>query len=211
MSNRAIFALMAILGAGAIVGLWLLVRGGDDVADPPAKGSGSGAVATNGTTGTTSSGAAPAQPSLPAARPGRVRPDTSQPFKAGDERDHRTGNRAAFEPSSDLPQPGNARKLQTATTKAVADRVRDAVHDCAKSVPAAARGADPRLEGALNIAVKDGQVSVNRADLVVKDVTGDPGETVRKCIVDRSKAITQAAPDEMDVESYDITVSFALL
>lgn len=209
MSNRAIFALMAVLGAGAIVGLWLLVRGGgDEVADTPAKGSGSATVATNGTT---SSGVAPEQPSLPAARPGRVRPDTSQPFKAGDERDHRTGNRAAFEPSDDLPQPGNVRKIQTATTKEVADHVRDAVHDCAKSVPTTARGKDPRLEGAINIAIKDGRVSVNRADLVVKDVTGDPGETVRKCIVDRSKSITQAAPDEMDVESYDITVSFALL
>jgi hypothetical protein len=143
--------------------------------------------------------------------PGRTRPDTSQPFTAGDERDHRTGTRTAFETGDTMPAPANNRRLQPTLTKAIADRVRDVMHGCVKTLPAGAKGANPRLEGSINIAITSNQVSINRADLVIKDVSGDPAETVKQCIVDGTKAITQPAGDELDLASYDITLSFALL
>lgn len=211
MSNRGIFAIMAVVGIGAIVGLYLLVRGdGDAASEPTAKGSGS-AQTTAARSGDPSSTSTP-QPALPeTAKPGRNRPDTTAAFQPGGERDHRTGTRSApFETDVD-PQPPNRRRLEPTLTKAIADRVRDVMHDCVKSLPADARGERPRLEGSINIAIKSKQVSINRADLVVKDVTGDAAAATQQCIVQKSMSISQAAGDEADMESYDITLSFTLI
>ena len=108
-------------------------------------------------------------------------------------------------------RPPNRRTLQPAMTKAIADRVRDVMHDCVKTVPKEARGENPRLEGTINIAIKDKQVSINKAELRIKDVTEGVADTTRQCIEQKSRAITHAAGDEADLESYDINLSFALI
>lgn len=212
MSNRAIFAIMGALAAAALVGLWFLVKGDPEgVETTPSRGSQFGTETKN--SGFTGAGHGPAQaPALPqTGSSGLELPEKVKQYAANGAiiSDHRTGSRGTFEPA-DNPAPPNGRKLDPTLTKAIADRVRDVMHDCVKTLPTEARGEKPRLEGSINIAIKAKQVSINRADLRVQDVNGDAAETVKQCIVGKSASITQTA-DVADLESYDINLSFNLI
>lgn len=213
MSNRTIFAIMAVVGVAALAGLWWMVQGDPDA--PETKTSSRGSQwGTETKSGFTGAGHGPAgRPTLPqTGSSGLELPEKVKEYAANGAiiRDHRTGARGTFEPGANIAPP-NGRKLEPALTKAVADRVRDVMHDCVKSLPPEARGEKPRLEGAINIAIKAKQVSINRADLRVKDVIGDAAETTKQCILQKAMSITQAAGDEADMDSYDINLSFALI
>ena len=214
MSNRAIFALMAVLGLAAIAGLYVMVRpSGDDAEVTTTKASGSAVPDGFAGSGHGPQGGKPLDPSLPSVgSSGRELPDKVKEYAANGAiiRDHRSGTRAPFEPNG-TPAPGNDRKLPSTLTKSIADRVRDVMHDCVKSLPDGARGEKPRLEGSINIAIKANQVSINKTDINLRDVNGDAAETTRRCIVDRAMTITQAAGDEPDLASYDINLSFVLI
>ena len=213
MTNRTIYAIMAVVGVAALAGLWVMVQGDPDAPEPKKSSRGSqwGSESKSGFTGP---GHGPAgRPNLPqTGSSGLELPEKVKEYAANGAiiRDHRTGARGTFEPGSNIAPP-NSRKLEPTLTKAVADRVRDAMHDCVKTLPTEARGEKPRLEGTINIAIKDKQVSISRADLRVKDVAEEAAETTRQCIVQKSQQITQSAGDEPDLESYDINLSFALI
>lgn len=211
MKNRTVFAIMAVVGVAALAGLWVMVQGGSE-APTPARGAPSGSAARP--SGWTSQSRGPAnQPSLPqAGSAGSALPAKVNEYASNGAivRDHRVNPTSPFEPSA-MPAPPNGRRLQSTLTKAVADRVRDAMHECVKGLPPSARGERPRLEGAINIAIKAKQVVVNRADLVVRDVSGDAAEATKQCIAGKSLSITQPAGDEVDLESYDINLSFVLM
>lgn len=211
MSNRTIFAVMAAVAVAAIVGLWFAIKSDGDEVQPtvtPPKGSGSSAwVGTQHGP----AGGRPLDPSLPTP-PGSKPPENPKAYSVNGAiiQDMRSGNHEPFTPSA-TPKPANARRLEPTLTKAVADRVRDVMHECVKLMPDGVRGAKPRLEGSINIAIKDKKVLINKADLIVNDITGDAAETTRQCIVGKSMAITHAAGDEADLESYDINLSFTLI
>ena len=212
MSNRTIYAIMAIVGVAALAGLWVMVQGDPDAPEPKTSSRGS-QWGTETKSGFTGPGHGPAgRPELPqVGSSGRELPEKVKEYAANGAiiRDHRTGARGTFEPGSNMAPP-NSRKLQPTLTKAIADRVRDAMNECAKSLPKEARGDEPRLEGTINIAIKDKQVAINRAELRLKNVAEEPAETTRQCIVQKSQSITQSAGDEEDLASYDINLSFAL-
>ncbi|MBA3463402.1 MAG: hypothetical protein H0T46_25830 [Deltaproteobacteria bacterium] len=211
MSNRTIFAIMAAVAVAAIVGLWFAIKGGGDEVKPTvtsAKGSGSGAwVGTQHGP----AGGRPLDPSLPTP-PGSKPPENPKAYSVNGAivHDMRSGNHEPFTPSAN-PAPANNRKLQPTLTKAIADRVRDAMHECVKLMPDGVRGEKPRLEGSINIAIKDKKVLINKADLIVNDVNGDAKEATRQCIAGKTMAITHAAGEEADLESYDINLSFTLI
>jgi len=211
MSNRAIYAIIAVVALAAIGGFYLMLRGDGDPElarrehkDPGGgfTGPGHGPAAVPG-----------AQPSLPAGSgsSGLELPDKVKEYAANGAiiRDHRTGAHGPIDLDPNAAPP-NTIKLQPTLTKAIADRIRDVMHECVATLPANVRGERPRLEGTVNIAIKDKMVSVNKAQLAVKDVTGDAAETTRSCIEQKSLAVTQAA-DEQDLPSYDINVSFTLI
>lgn len=212
MSNRAIYAIIALVAAAAIAGFYLMMRGDSEgeVAKPKDP-------RVTERTGFTGSGHGPAQipgaqPQLPAGSAAADLPDKVKEYAANGAiiRDHRTGSHAPIELDPNAAPP-NSRKLEPTLTKAIADRVRDAMRECVASLPANVRGERPRLEGLINIAIKDKVVSVNKTSLAVKDVIGDAAETTRKCIEQKSMAVTQAAGDEPDLPSYDINLSFTLI
>jgi hypothetical protein len=212
MSNRTIFAIMAAVAVAAFVGLWFVVKAEGDPEEPSVpqqKGSSAPGAFVGPNHGP--AGGKPLDPSLPTPE-GSKPPENPRAYSVNGAiiQDNRTGNPEPFTPSV-TPKPANARRLDPTLTKAVADRVRDVMHECVKLMPDGVRGEKPRLEGAINIAIKDKQVLINKADLFVNDVKGDAAETTRQCIVGKSKAITHAAGDEADLESYDINLSFTLI
>lgn len=210
MSNRAIYAILALVAVAAVAGLYFLVQG-DSAEDAPASArAGSGAVTTN--SGFTGPGHGPAGgPSLPAAA-GSDLPERVKEYAANGAiiRDHRTGTHAPIDLDPNA-RPPNARKIDPTLTKAVADRVRVAMHDCVVAMPESARGEKPRLEGSINIAIKDKQISIVKTAINLRDVVGDAAEATRQCIEQKAMAITQPAGDEQDLPSYDINLSFALI
>jgi hypothetical protein len=211
MSNRAIYAIIAAVALAAIGGFYLMLRGdGDAVEVTAAKkaepgggftGPGHGPAAVPGT-----------QPRLADGSDTRDLPDKVKEYAANGAiiRDHRTGSHAPIDLDPNAAPP-NTRKLQPTLTKAVSDKIRDVMHECVATLPANVRGERPRLEGTINIAIKDKVVSINKAQLAVKDVVGDAAEATRTCIETKSMAVTQAAGDEQDLPSYDINLSFTLI
>ncbi len=213
MSNRAIYAIMAIVAIAAVIGIYVLAQGSNE--DPPVAAD--KAKPTTPGTGFTGPGHGPAaSPSLPgggsgSAIPGNL-PDKVKEYAANGAiiRDHRSGTHAPIDLDPNA-RPANTHKLQPTLTKAVADRVREVMHECVATLPASARGTNPRLEGSINIAITAKQVSINKASINVRDVNGDAAEVTRQCIEQKSLAITHPAGDEDDLTSYDINLSFALI
>ncbi len=214
MSNRTIYAIIAVVALAAIGGFYLMLRGDGDA--PSVTATKDGKPAGGGFTGSGHGPAtSPNQPSLTAPAAGsdsRELPDKVKEYAANGAiiRDHRTGSHAPIELDPNAAPP-NERKLQPTLTKAIADKVRDVMHECVANLPANVKGERPRLEGTINIAIKDKVVSVNKTALAVKDVTGDAAEATRTCIEQKSMAVTQAAGDEKDLASYDINLSFVLI
>ena len=212
MSNRAIYAIIAAVALAAIGGFYLMLRGDGDAVETTASKSGKPEGG-----GFTGPGHGPAtvpgaEPRLPAGSDARDLPDKVKEYAANGAiiRDHRTGAHGPIDLDPNAAPP-NSRKLQPTLTKAVSDKIRDVMHECVATLPATARGERPRLEGTINIAIKDKVVSINKAQLAVKDVSGDAAETTRTCIEKKSMAVTQAAGDEQDLPSYDINLSFTLI
>lgn len=212
MSNRAIFAIMTAFALAAIGGLWFLLKSGDEPATAkPSSGAGSAA------TGFAGSNHGPAQtPEAPKLTPsGQPIPDDLPPkvkeYAANGAviRDHRSGTHETFDDNGSGAPATGGRRIDVAITKAVSDKVRDAVKECAAAAPQGAL-TDGKLEGVLNIAIKDKRVAVNQASLNVRGVSGDAAEAVRACVVAKAAGITQAAENEADLPSYDITLSLAL-
>lgn len=212
MSNRVIYAIMAIVVIAAVVGIYVMVQGPAE--DPQVTAETRPAPPTSGFAGP---GHGPAtSPSLPSVGSGSANldnlPDKVREYASNGAivRDHRTGTHAPIDVDPNA-RPANTHKLPSTLTKAVADRVRDVMHECVATLPASARGTNPRLEGSINIAITAKQVSVNTATINVRDVNGEAAEATRTCIEQKTLAITHAAADEDDLTSYDINLSFALI
>lgn len=211
MSNRAIYAIIAVVALAAIGGFYLMLRGDSD-AEVTATKDRKAAPGGGGFTGAGHGPAGGPAPQLPAGSDSRDLPDKVKEYAANGAiiRDHRTGSHAPIDLDPNAAPP-NSRKLQPTLTKAVADKIRDVMHECVATLPANARGEKARLEGTITIAIKDKVVSVSKTALAVKDVTGDAADATRTCIETKSMTVTQAAGDEQDLPSYDINLSFNLI
>ena len=123
-------------------------------------------------------------------------------------RDHR-GNRSPIDIPPTIHRP-KSRQIASTVTHEITQKVVNVLNECAKSmIPKEARGTKPRAEGQIVVAVKDKILSITKATVKLRDVEG--GEPAQKCIEDRSVGLTVPAKDEGDVESYEISVSFAVL
>jgi len=209
MSNRAIYAILAIVALAAVGGFWLMMRGDGDDAQASGEPKATPRAGFGGGTHAPSNG--PAAPSVAAPTPGDL-PANVKEYAANGAivRDHRSGAHAPIELDPNA-KPPNERKLQPTLTKAVADRVRDVMHQCVATMPDGVKGENPRLDGSITISIKDKQVSVDKAAISIRDVKGEAAETTRTCIEQKALAITQAAGDEQDLANYDITLSFTLI
>ena len=125
-------------------------------------------------------------------------------------RDHRSGDRtqSAVPPAIHPPE---GRKIPSQLTSDVAQKVRAVMTECAATLPAHARGAEPRLEGTIAIEIKDHLATVTRAAVQLHDVSADAASAVERCIAQRSVGVATSAGDEADLEAYSITLALRLL
>ncbi|HZJ62193.1 MAG TPA: hypothetical protein VFD36_01620 [Kofleriaceae bacterium] len=125
-------------------------------------------------------------------------------------RDHRSGDRTPSAMPSAI-HPPEGRKIASQLTSDIAQKVRTVMTECAASLPAHARGAEPRLEGTIAIAIKDHLATVTRAAVQLREVRADAASAVERCIEQRSVGVATPAGDEADLEAYSITLAFRLL
>lgn len=200
--------IMGVLVLAGAVGLWLMLRSGDDaVAEPTSE-----TITKAGPppTPTDRSGAGPTvAPSLP-GETARGEGSAVKEYVVGDTRvrDHRSGDHAPI----DIPpavHPAEARRLTSNLVHEVGQKLKVIAKECAQALPAGARGKDPRLEGQVVVAIKAKQVTVTKAVVQLRDVTHASVETIKQCIEQKALTVTQMA-EETDLESYDINLSYAL-
>lgn len=211
MSRRSSsrLAIIGVVVLAALAGLVLWLRSGD--------GSRAAAVATAGSadvappTPTVRVPATPTvAPSLPRDPSGDPAVEAPREYAVGDRivRDHRKGGQGPV----DLPpsvHPPDGRKIQSSLTSELAQKVKAVMNTCAAAIPPEARGEKPRMEGQIVIAIKDQQVTITRATVQLRNVVGAAVDATKQCIEQQALGITHPT-DEADVDSYDITLSFAL-
>lgn len=173
----------------------------------------------DGATERTASGAAspPSAPRIAQTAPGKprialaVRPEPVTEYRTGQTRvrDHRTGEHTPIE-LSPPPHRRNGREISSHITSDLAQRLRPLVRQCTASVPAEARGAKPRVEGEILIAIKDHQATVTAATLQLLDVAEAAQGEVKRCLTQSAVGLVAPADDESDLESYPITLSLRL-
>jgi hypothetical protein len=208
MNRRVVLAIFALAVLAAAVILYLKLRDDDASAGTP------------GSTG--SSPAADDEPKAPATRPtlapaNRDTAVASSDGSAGEVtingvriRDHRTGDH----PPVDLPPNVHAPKSHRVAPTLTADistKIQAVMHECVTAMPADARGAKPRLDGTIQIAIKDQQARITQSAVQLRDVVGSSADTTKQCIEQKSLGLTAPATDEPDLESYSISITFALM
>ena len=198
----------AFVLAGAVV-LWLTLRSGDDaVAQPTAET----VTVTPPVPPEIARGqsAPTVTPSLPRGTPAAEPSDVNE-YAVGDVRvrDHRGSGSAV---PLDIPpsvHPAEGRRLTSNLVHEVGTKLKGIVKECATTLPAGARGKDAHLEGLVVVAIKAKQVTVQKAVVQLRDVADTSVDAIKKCIEEKALTLTQQA-DEIDLESYDINVSYAL-
>jgi hypothetical protein len=195
-------ALGAAVVLAAVIALYFAAR-----SDDPVPGF------TQAEPGKASNGSRPAGPATmasgdvtpPAVRPGREVTD----YMVGSARvrDHRSGERTPdVVPRAAHPPEG--RKIASQLTSDVAQKVRAAMTECAMNLPRDARGADPRLDGTVEIAIKDRQATITSASVQLRDVQSSAADSLKRCVEQKSVGVATSAGEEADVAGYAIAVAF---
>jgi len=204
--KRGYLALAAGLVVTAVLALWLWTRT-TDPAPSPSQTAPRIPEADPGKSRTTVTRAPASE------RPRLTAPDDGSDVKeymVGDVvvRDHRLGDA----PRMDVPPAIHAplgRRIESSLTSDIVQKLRAATAECGTSVPADARGAKPRVEGTIVIAIREHQATVTGATFQVRDVTG-AFEPVKSCFEQKSVGVVTPSGDEADLEGYAISMSLRL-
>jgi len=205
--NRGSLALGLGLVAAAGIGLYVATRGNDRTEGGDAAVAPRNAEPLSG---------ARLAPSLPADRAGRVAPlpstaPSGTDYVVGDVRvrDHRTGTHEQLDVAPVIHAPTGP-KIASTLSQAIAKNIRGVVADCAASVPSDARGAKPRFEGQVKIAIANQQATITSAAIRLRDVTGESVAAAQQCIEQKVIGISTPSGNEPDIEGYGITLSLRL-
>lgn len=206
--NRAILVVVVLALA---IGGWLLFR--KEKPEPPVTSGSASAVQAPALSPSPTPLPDPA-PSLPSNVEAHPVPPagSANEYMIGDVRvrDHRSGSNAPLDIPPNIHRP-NTRQIPSSLTNAIAQKVRAVLADCTKDLPKDARGAHPRLEGQVVVAIKDHKLTVTGATMQLRDVSGDALEPTRQCIEQHSVGLQTAATDQDDLDNYSIGVTFAVL
>ncbi len=202
---------VAVVAAGII--LWLKLRDQGAAAGTAQGSAGATTVQTdhpqdpsNPATPTAGSAAFPASPS------GSSGSGSAAEYTVGGVtvRDHRSGNRPQLDLPPNLHAP-DSRKVSASLVRELSEKFKIGMRECTKDVPVEARGTKPRIEGAITIQIKDHAVSVTASTMQLREIVGASVEPTKQCLEQQSLKLTHTAPDEADVEGYQINLSFAVL
>ncbi|HSS00764.1 MAG TPA: hypothetical protein VLM79_27085 [Kofleriaceae bacterium] len=220
---KAALAIAAAVVAAAVLALWLARRTDEPAADPAVDRARHlrGPHVAKITQADRGNAARDSSPLLSAedtpAASLDAHPDARQPGRAATDymvggiriRDHRSGDRT---PSAVPPaiHPPGGRKIASHLTSDIAQQVRAVMTACAVSLPPDARGAEPRLDGTIEIAIKDRLATITSASVQLRDVNASAAAPVKRCIDQKSVGVATSAGEEADVAGYAIALSFRL-
>lgn len=202
-----IFGVFVLAGG---VALLLMMRSGDDAVAEPTGETVTATERAPTPTDRDRSGSTPTvTPTLPGETPAGL-PGEVKEYVVGDRRvrDHRSGDRAPI----DIPpsvHPAEARRIDSKVTYDVGQKLKVFVKECVAALPAGAKREGARLEGKVVISIKAKQVTVKEAVVQLREVADASVASIKKCIEEKALTVTQET-QEIDLESYDITVSYAL-
>jgi hypothetical protein len=192
----------------ACVAIWLGTRGGEDApATPGSAAQQTGATPVEGKRGTTVTPAPELRGGDPASSGDGVTTYQVDTVTIHDHRGANAGQRLDLPPN--LHPPGG-RRIPPTLTGAFASQVRTVLAECARSLPAEARGPRPRVEGDIIIAITGGKASVTRSLMQLRDVQGDV-DAIRQCVEQKATGLTADAAGQDDLEGYAIHVQFPIL
>ncbi len=100
--------------------------------------------------------------------------------------------------------------LPSPLTHAISQQVRTAMMECASSLPREGRGAKPRLEGTIDVAIKNETLSVQKSTVQLRDLDNAGVDAVKQCVESRSIGLSAPAATEANLDSYTIRLSFAI-
>ena len=206
--NRGLLAIGALIVAGSVVALWLIMRKDEAAATPSA----SAPTETRETRTPPPSQLPPGvttNPTLPEQPPAGSNDNVTE-YQVGNVavRDHRSGDHAVRDVPQNIHPPGS-RKIDSQVTWEISQKVRAVTKECAARIDKDARGAAPKVEGQIIIAIKDKQVTITGATMQVRDVTSG-ADTVKQCIEQKSVGVSANGGDEPDVSDYSITLTLDL-
>lgn len=202
---------VALLAAGLL--LFALLQSGDDDSGTPA-----GPVASADPRGDRprpprASGDRPGIPQVTPSGEGRS-PGSGQPYTevvidGVRVRDHRKDRSQPINIPPRQP-PAHARKIAPGLTQDISSHLLPIVRECAASVPPEARGAKPRVQGEIVIAIKGKQVQITQASIELSDVAGAPAEPLKQCVQQKALGVSLPAGDEADLENYPIRITYSI-
>lgn len=124
-------------------------------------------------------------------------------------RDHRAGDNKPIDIPPNV-HPNDSRLIPSSLTHDISQKVKAAMRDCVKDLPRDGRGEKPRMEGQILIAIKDRTLAVTQATIQLRDLDGlgAAAEAAKQCVEAHAVGLSTVAPDEADLASYSINLSF---
>ena len=125
-------------------------------------------------------------------------------------RDHR----GSAETPMDIPpnvHPPEGPRIDSKVTNVIAQQIRTLMFACSKDLSRDGRGAKPRIDGQIVVAVKAHQLTVLTAIIQPRDLGAAATTTLKTCMEPKMVGMTAAAPDQDDLASYSIDIAFTLL
>ncbi|HTL36277.1 MAG TPA: hypothetical protein VL326_24260 [Kofleriaceae bacterium] len=139
-------------------------------------------------------------------------PDHPRDYMVGDVhvRDHREGVQKPLDIPPNV-HPAEGRTIPSTLTAAISSKVLDVLKGCAADLPKDARGTKPRLEGQIEISIKSGKTTINKAIVQPRDVSEGPAfDALKSCMEQKAIGVQNSAPDEDDLDAYTINISYAI-
>jgi hypothetical protein len=207
--NRGLFAIAGGIVLAAAIGLYVLLRTGDDAAEERDSSGRKITEADLGKPGPRLRPITPSEPTLPTTASGSG--SGSRDYMIGDVhvRDHRSGEHAQL----DIPpavHPPQGRRIPSQLTYDITRKLRGVVNECAANVPREGRGAKPRIEGEIMIAIKNQQATVTGGTVQLRDTDAASAAPVKACIEQKAVGVATPSGDEPELENYAITLSLRL-
>jgi hypothetical protein len=152
-------------------------------------------------------GETPPPPALPSGG------ENPREYAVGDSvvRDHRAGDNKPMDIPPNL-HAADSRMIPSELTHSISQKVKAVMKDCVASLPTEGRGDKPRLEGQIIIAIKDKTLAVTESTIQMRDLDGlgAATEAAKQCVQSHAVGLSTPAPDEADLASYSIHLSFAI-
>jgi hypothetical protein len=207
--NRGLFAIAGGIVLAAAIALYVLLRTGDDAAVERASHGPKITEAELGKPGSRLRPISPSEPALPTVGSGTGSGSRDYMIGGVHVRDHRSGEHAEL----DIPpaiHPPQGRRIPSQLTYDLTQRLRGVVNECAANVPRDGRGANPRIEGEILIAIKNQQATVTGGTFQLRDADAASAAPVKACVEQKAIGVATPSGDEPELENYAITLSLRL-